>query len=67
MTKSSKNERNPDQLTCIVREYLNELANPSPCAIMRSDYRRRMAELVGVEDPEKVLRRWHSKPERVQP
>jgi len=45
----------------LVKEYLSELANPSPDAIMRNEYRRRMAEKVGVEPPDKQLRRWHGK------
>ena len=56
-----------EKLAALVREYLNEMANPSPCATMRMDYRRRMAALVGVEDPHETLRRWHENTRKVKP
>lgn len=42
----------------VVKQYINELANPSPDSIMRSIIVKHLAELVGMEDPVVTRCRW---------
>jgi len=45
----------------LVREYINEVANPAPDYRYRTVLRARLAEKIGMEDPEVSLRRWHGR------
>lgn len=59
MFKKKPNAIDTAALITTVREYISECANPSPDATMRMHWRRKMAELIGEQDPAVTLRKWH--------